>query len=143
MDIMMKEKHLKLLVSRTKAFKALYVEDDQQTRQQYIKMLENFFATVCSAENGQEALKCMQNDKFDIIICDLNMPHMSGNQYIEKLTAQNSDIPIIVMSATKVSTQGESEFSNSNVKAFLQKPVKMEILVEALEKALGVSYADE
>ena len=54
---------------------------------------------VVTALNGLHALQSVRNSKFDLIICDVNMPLMDGLEFVEKLRAVPDDSPVIMLSA--------------------------------------------
>jgi len=58
----------------------LFVEDEKKIRSAYVRLLENYFTKVVSAENGEEALELYQEERPDIIIADILMPKVDGSK---------------------------------------------------------------
>ncbi|NIR15181.1 MAG: response regulator, partial [Desulfobacterales bacterium] len=52
---------------------------------------------VLTAENGQVAMDLLGKDAVDIILLDLKMPVMSGEEVLEKTRAQYPEIPVIII----------------------------------------------
>src|SRR6478672_5473439 len=52
------------------------------------------------AENGDHALHLMQKETFDLLILDLNLPVVTGAEVLHKVRSANSDIPILILTAT-------------------------------------------
>lgn len=78
---------------------ALVVDDSMLIRHTVCRFLEERgYSTEC-ASNGVEALEILKTILPDVIITDLQMPKMDGNQLIEKLKAQakTASIPIVVL----------------------------------------------
>ena len=78
---------------------ALVVDDSMLIRHTVCRFLEERGYAAESASNGAEALEMLKTVLPDLIITDLSMPKMDGNQLIEKLKAstQTKDIPIVVL----------------------------------------------
>ncbi len=52
------------------------------------------------ASNGDDALHLMHKETFDLLILDLNLPVVSGSEVLHKVRSENSDIPILILTAT-------------------------------------------
>ena len=87
------------ILKETVHLNVLYVEDAEETRIYTLKMLQNFFSKVSVCTDGQEGLNAFENEKFDLIFTDINMPNMNGLQMIENIRKTDIDIPIVIFSA--------------------------------------------
>ncbi len=113
----------------------LIVDDDQAM----CEMLETALArrnfTVRWFLRADEALACLQED-IDTALVDINMPGMSGIEFCERVAANRPDVPVIIMTAF-----GSLETAISAMRAgaydFVTKPVEMELLVIALQRAVS------
>jgi len=63
----------------------LIVEDDDKTRLELVKSLLSEGYKVESVDNGGSALKMLNNQKFDFVLSDINMPGIGGLELAEKL----------------------------------------------------------
>ncbi|HIE99060.1 MAG TPA: response regulator [Planctomycetes bacterium] len=80
--------------------KILVVDDSAFDRRLAISILEKSpELIVAEAGDGQEALRMLADQSFDLVLTDLNMPVMSGLELIQKLQKTHSDLPSIVMTA--------------------------------------------
>jgi signal transduction histidine kinase len=79
----------------------LVVDDNRMNRLKLSRGLEQQGHTVALAENGQQALKMLQKDPFDVVLLDIIMPEMDGYQVLEQIKNDGAlrDIPVIVISA--------------------------------------------
>lgn len=79
--------------------KIAIIEDDQAISQMYRFKFEAEGFTVQTAENGKLGLELAQSMKPDIILLDLMMPEMSGDQMLEQLRATDwgKDIKVIIL----------------------------------------------
>ena len=114
----------------------LFVEDDPVNLVAGSSLLEKLGHRVTTATNGQEAVQCVQDARFDLIIMDIQMPIMDGVTATRIIrtarTACPPDIPIIAMTAYAM--DGDEElFLQAGMSAYLAKPVHMEDIRQAIE----------
>ncbi len=78
---------------------ALVVDDSMLIRHTVCRFLEERDFTVESATNGQEALEILKRVRPDLIITDMQMPKMSGGEFIDALKGQpaTANIPIVIV----------------------------------------------
>ncbi|MCF6340244.1 MAG: response regulator [Sulfurimonas sp.] len=119
---------LKVLLEYTKDLHILYVEDDIELLEATSELLSNYFSTIEKAVDGQEGLdkylEYFQNNEnyYDIVITDINMPNLNGIEMSKKIYAINPIQKIIITSA-----HNEVKFlSNAielNIDGFITKPI--------------------
>lgn len=78
--------------------KVLVVEDEQSLREPLVFMLEKEGYEVVEAENGEVALEKFKTDQIDVILLDLMMPKLDGNQVCKQIRL-SSNVPIIMLTA--------------------------------------------
>ncbi len=93
---------------------------------------------VDTACNGQEALDKIQANPPDCLLLDMLMPVMDGIQVLEGLESQGIQLPIIVLTAD-VQEWLKERCLELGVNTFLNKPVKQDLLREALENIFSTS----
>src|SRR3989339_403000 len=105
--------------------KVLIVEDSAVVRQHLKNILEEDggIRVVGMAENGEEALKCVQKQKPDVITMDINMPGMNGLEATRKIMETNPT-PIVIVSASYDPNDVEKSFHamNAGAVAIVEKP---------------------
>jgi signal transduction histidine kinase/DNA-binding response OmpR family regulator len=108
-----------------KECKILLVEDIDYNRNLIINMLENInYNNIFVAVNGEEAIKFLNNDRFDIIILDLIMPVIDGFQIIEFLKEQNKFVKSkIIVTTASVVEETKTKCKKLGIKYFLEKPI--------------------
>ena len=79
--------------------RVLIVDDEKNIREIMIKVLELEDISSAGAENGLSAQRILKEEAFDIIVCDLKMPGMSGQELLEWTREEGMEIPFIMMSA--------------------------------------------
>lgn len=122
---------LEQLIELTKDLSVLIVEDEAPLRESFEYLLQNLFAEVGTAEDGQDALNKMELRDYDIVLTDLSMPRMSGLRLVDRIRERSQTQVVIVISA-----HDDEEFADAlapfGVK-LLSKPLEMKDLFETLE----------
>jgi CheY-like chemotaxis protein len=115
---------------------ALVVDDSMLIRHTVCRFLEERGFAVESATNGKEALETLKRVHPDIIITDMQMPKMSGSEFITALKSQPStaDIPVVIV-AGKQSGFDETE---KRARFAIFKDIDIE---DQLAKALDTVFA--
>ena len=126
---------LQELVQFTKTLNLLVVEDNEESREQFINMLSSLFDNITSAVNGLDGLEKFQEQKFDLIISDINMPKMNGLEMIEKIREVDKDITVMVVSAHN-EEHFKSEAQTFHVDNYLFKPINLPQLIDALTQMM-------
>ena len=80
-----------------KTISVLIVDDDDLFLRFCNRMLEREQFTVATAAHGQEALAMAADNVYDVILMDINMPHMSGLACLEKLKKGPSSAEVIIV----------------------------------------------
>ncbi len=87
--------------SSISAMRVLVVEDDPGVRDGILALLRSRHFDAAAASNGAVALEILPSAKPDVILLDLAMPGVAGDEFLEKMRAdpELEHIPVIVMSA--------------------------------------------
>jgi two-component system sensor kinase len=117
------------------ALRVLLVEDGAINREVALGLLEIEGHDVTVAENGREALRILESNRFDVILMDLEMPEMDGLEAaraIRELEAGGGErTPIIAMTAHAVSDYREKCVA-AGMDGYVTKPIWPEALFAAL-----------
>lgn len=123
----------KNLKEYSKDLKILYVEDDNELRENTSMLLANLFLKVVTAENGADGIEKYKSELFDIVITDINMPILNGIDMIREIKKINPEEVIIVTSA-----HDEAEYLitliDFGVDSFILKPIDLQKLLNSLFK---------
>ena len=113
----------------------LYIEDEKNIRLNIKKTLELFCENVFDAENILIAKEILTKQRIDIIISDINLPDMSGIDFVKEIRIKDKTIPIILLSAY---TDKEFLLEATKLKLvdYLTKPINFKDLNNALQKCV-------
>ena len=118
-----------------KDFKVLIVEDQVEARAMLKNMLtERGVTQVFEASDGSEALKFIDSafDFINVIICDWNMPKMSGVELLRQLRTVDPDIPFLMITG-RSDMESVIEAKASGVTGYIRKPFSPVQLEEKLK----------
>lgn len=115
--------------------KILLVDDEVEVLLSIKRALSNYPYIIHSASSAHDALLAMKTDNYDIIIADLQMPVMSGLEFLEHAKKISSTfIPIIL---TGVSTQELAiDAIKHGVFDYIKKPFDLRELISAIERCI-------
>ena len=109
----------------------LYAEDEEITRINYAKYLARFFDKVYEAKDGKEALEIYKAKKPDILLLDIDMPHIDGLEVARRIREKDKKCRIIMLTAIK--DVDKLIFATElNLTKYLPKPINRKELKEAL-----------
>lgn len=96
------------------------------------------------ASNGQEALDLMNGAWVDVVLTDINMPVMDGEELLQRMSVHSifRAIPVVVISTDRTECRIQKMLS-LGAKGYVTKPFTPEILREQLEQSLGVAHATD
>ena len=116
----------------------LLVDDNSSNRMVATSFLNKMGVQVVVAENGAVALKKVQEQDFDIILMDLQMPQMNGyqaTQAIRRLRGKYQTLPIIALTADVVS-DAKDRVKKAGMNDYLSKPFSPDVLYRKISSNL-------
>lgn len=114
--------------------KILIVDDDRAIRNSFGEILMDEGYEVAKAEDGLGALKAVEEERFDVIFCDIKMPGMDGVEVLEKFMEMNLDAAVVMISghgdiSTAVECIKKGAFD------FVEKPLDLQRLLITIKNA--------
>ncbi|PPK62294.1 diguanylate cyclase (GGDEF)-like protein [Malaciobacter marinus] len=124
-------------ISILKNITILYAEDEASLREITLNILKGFTKKQFVAKDGQEGLELFKEneEEIDLIITDVNMPHMNGLEMIKEIKQINPNIPIIVATAFS-NTEYLLEAIDIGVDKYVLKPIDMKKLLQTMSQSL-------
>ena len=116
--------NINIIKQKLRGAKILLVEDNEINQEVAIELLESSGIRVSLAENGLEALEKLDEEKFDGVLMDCQLPIMDGYEATKKIRQQErfKDLPVIAMTANVLSGDREKAI-NSGMNDHIGKPV--------------------
>lgn len=86
-------------MSNTSELTLLYVEDDNELREQFVRILKPKFKEIYEASDGLQALELYEQYIPDMMLVDINLPKIDGLEVIARVRKFDKTIPIVILSA--------------------------------------------
>lgn len=113
----------------------LLVDDNPGVLYSTSRILNGRSYQVATAQNADEAINLVKNRKFDLVVCDINMPGRSGLEFLNDLRRYDPTIASVVLTANGTVAMA-IQAMRSGALGFVTKPFKENELVEAIEEAI-------
>ena len=135
------------LLQYTSILKVLYVEDDENLLLETTEIFEDYFDALITATDGKKGFDLYKKhyemkEPFDLVVTDLNMPIMSGEELIEAITEINPEQTILVMSAHNEANE-IIRLIQKGISNFLLKPTSTELMFQVLFKLAKSIFAQK
>ena len=113
--------------------KALVIDDMSVMRHILMVILKNHGFEAVGASEGRVALDLLARRKFDLVLCDWNMPGMNGSQLVQRIRELRPELPIVMVTA-----EGDpvlvKELIALGVNGYVIKPFRADLLMAAVRK---------
>jgi len=123
---------------RGKRERVLLVEDDDSFRRALLEILGQRGYDVTAVPRAREALEHLQAEPVDLVVTDLVMPGMKGNQLVEEIRATFPEIPVIAVTAFG-SVEEALSLTRAGASDYLTKPFRTAALLSSVQRALEES----
>lgn len=126
-----------------KSISILVADDYAMTRDMIRSILKQHgFMNVYAAEDGRKALERLNAEEYALIICDWNMPVMSGIELLRAVRAdpELKDIPFLMLTA-EAYRENVKEAVKAGVTDYISKPFTSQVLIEKVTTALRSKHS--
>ena len=115
--------------------KILVVDDDPAIRMLLADYLRNFGHEVVESDSGQSCLNELDNALPDIVLLDLQMPDMTGNQVLKEIRSNENleSLPIVMLSANEESHAVKDQ-EGVTADRYVQKPFDLKGILKIIEE---------
>jgi CheY-like chemotaxis protein len=125
--------------------RVLIAEDSSVIQNLTKKVLQFQNYEIESVKDGQKVIDKLENESFDIILMDINMPKMDGmecSKQIRQLSdPQKAQTPIIAISGN-ANNYSEEDFKSAGINEYIPKPIDFDALVETVNRYTATADAD-
>ncbi len=124
----------------TASRKVLVVDDDPAVRKSIDRVLTSKGYAVITAENGEEALRKLNEEKYDLVYTDIRMPGISGLEVAEQVKARKPWTPVVIITGYG-SDASEARAKAAGVSSFMHKPLSPTMIEDSARDALAAPAA--
>jgi two-component system response regulator AtoC len=114
--------------------KILVVDDESSLRHMLRLVLEREGYRISDAANGKAALALLEQESFDLVLCDVRMPEMDGLAFLTE-ALKRSPVPTIIMMSAYGSVDSAIECMKQGAYDYIAKPFKPDEIILTLRKA--------
>jgi len=118
-----------------KKYKVLVVDDERVILKLIKDFLEAFQYEVKTCDNPKSAYDLIENEPFDVVISDVEMPEMNGLELLRKIKNHNGLIPVIIITGYTTINNIMNAFRYGAYNLFF-KPLRMAELKEAVDSSI-------
>ena len=115
----------------------LIIDDEVEITKAYTSYLDDPAYSVYATNSAQEAWQELDRNTFDLIITDLNMPHLNGEEFIKvvRKNQKNSSVPIVIASGCTNKIH-DSQVQRDSQLFIIKKPFSKKEFLNIIEEAL-------
>ena len=122
--------------------RVLVVDDETDVRQVMMRMLSSAGYSVCTANDGEEALRVLEKEPIDLVITDIAMPKADGMTVLRKVRERNEELPVLLVAGAPT-TESAIRAVRYRATEYLTKPLDPDTFVEAVRRALQMNRLAE
>lgn len=125
----------------TSNMRVLAVDDHEVNRRTMALVLHPLDVDLTTASSGAEALEYLSSHRFDVVLMDVNMPGLDGNETTRRLRANpglNQSVPVIGFSAGTEEREVQACFK-AGMTDWIAKPLEPRKLYEAMQRAVQMT----
>ena len=115
--------------------KILIIDDEKIIRATLKEILEYEKYQIFEAQDGEEGLRMIENEEFDLVLCDVKMPKMDGIEVLDKVNAMEKP-PQFIMISAHGSIETAVEATKKGAFDFIPKPPDLNRLLLTVRNAL-------
>jgi CheY-like chemotaxis protein len=130
----------KMEKAMTASRKVLVVDDDPVVRKSFDRVLTGKGYAVITAESGEEALRKLNEEKYDLVYTDIRMPGMSGLEVAEEVKARKPWTPVVIITGYGTDA-AEARAKAAGVASFVHKPLSPAMIEDSARDALAAPTA--
>jgi len=112
----------------------LVVDDERPIREGCHRVLTAKDYHVCTAENGQQALEILEKESIDLILLDLKMPVLSGEEVLQAVQERHPDLPVIIITGHGT-VDTAVECMKNGAYDFITKPFQIDQFLATVRRA--------
>jgi CheY-like chemotaxis protein len=124
-------------VSTDRQLRFLVVDDNEDIRDVFCRLVERAGHEAATAYDGQDAVETLEREKFDVMLLDLTMPRMTGVEVVRWLRDRPDvapDLRIVVISAW--AGENRAVLQELGITTVMQKPLRIQQLTDLIAETL-------
>ncbi len=121
----------------TRGARVLIVDDNPDVRQQLRRAVTHLGYTGTATSSAENADRLLAETRFDVALLDIELPRMSGVEFLGWALARDPEMPVIMLTGVDV-PEVAIECLEAGARTYLVKPVELDFLKQALRDAVAL-----
>ena len=113
----------------------LIVDDEPAVVELLEEIITTYGDTALAASSAKEAVTLLTKERVHLILLDLSMPEITGEQFLDFIQKKGANVPVVVASAN-VDEEREKSLKEAGVKGIIRKPFEVGQVIDEIERAL-------
>ncbi len=114
----------------------LVIDDEPMVTRVVVKVCGAEGMTATPANHAAEALACLANGEFRLILCDIMMPELNGFQFLEELSSRGIHTPVIMMTGYSTVENAVKSLTATGAVDYIPKPFTADELLTVIRRSL-------
>ena len=114
----------------------LVIDDEPTVTQAVVKICSAEGMTVSAAGQASEALRCLEENKFHLMLCDIMMPELNGFQFLEELARRGIRTPVVMMTGYSTVENAVKSLTSTGAVDYIPKPFTADELLAVVQRSL-------
>jgi CheY-like chemotaxis protein/glycine cleavage system H lipoate-binding protein len=114
----------------------LVIDDEPTVTQAVAKICGAEGMTVSAAGQASEALQCLEEHKFHLMLCDIMMPELNGFQFLEELARRGIRTPVVMMTGYSTVENAVKSLTSTGAVDYIPKPFTADELLTVVQRSL-------
>lgn len=115
----------------------LIVDDEYSVRDVLHEIVTLYGYKAMVADSAKEALTILAKERIDLVLLDLNMPDITGDQFLEFIRKKGFKTPVVVVSA-HVDKDLARHLGGVGISGIVTKPFEVDRVIDVMNRALGI-----
>jgi CheY-like chemotaxis protein/glycine cleavage system H lipoate-binding protein len=114
----------------------LVIDDEPLVTQAVVKVCRAEGMTVRSADHAAEALRCLEDNRFRLVLCDIMMHGLDGFQFLEELARRGIQTPVVMMTGYSTMENAVKSLTSTGAVDYIPKPFTSDELLTVIRRSL-------
>lgn len=117
----------------------LVVDDEPAITNAVVKVCSSEGMTISAAGKAAEALQCLQENSFRLVLCDIMMPELDGFEFLEELANRGIHTPVVMMTGYSTMENAVKSLTSTGAIDYIPKPFTADELLAVVQRSLRCS----
>jgi DNA-binding NtrC family response regulator len=118
-------------------YSVLLIDDEEELVSTLVVRLGYRGVKAQYALNGEDGLRMLREEKFNVVVLDLKLPGMSGMEILQVINREYPDLPVLLITGHG-SPDDVLEEKPEGIFDYLAKPINLEDLMDKMKEAIGI-----